>query len=483
MMDYKHMAVLCLPVCISACTSAETGSSTRPNILLIITDQQSLNMMSSVSGDRYFSTPNMDFLADNGYSFRQGYCTYPLSVPSRVAMFTGQYPATFGIRKNHKIEEMGEVNVPAIEAYYPNMLGTLFSEAGYEVFYGGKSHLTTRDGNNTGNTAPYGFPKRFCRDEHSILGTETARLLDSLSRNHSRPFFMVASFINPHDICDYHVLIKPEGDKEREKKLPGMTATLSYIDDITSRYDEKELYENILPPVPENSALTADAPEAAIPAPKTKYTDKDWQMHNWIYGKLTEDVDNDISPIIETVRKRKLLENTIVIFVSDHGELQGAHRREMKMAPYQEAQLVPLIFAGQGIRKMAADTVNMVNTGIDLLPTLCDFAGIETSASLPGRSLKPLLTGQTEDLGREYIFCEGPNWYQVVWKGQYKYTVFEAPGHPDMLIDLTEDPGEMQNLSNMPDYEDLCSSLNKILMDQLNKRNIVLRDNIRRPTR
>ena len=186
---------------------------------------------------------------------------------------------------------------------------------------------------------------------------------------------------------------------------------------------------------------------------------------------------------IQPVRKRKLLENTIVIFVSDHGELQGAHRREMKMAPYQEAQLVPLIFAGQGIRKMAADTVTMVNTGIDLLPTLCDFAGIETSASLPGRSLKPLLTGQTEDLGREYIFCEGPNWYQVVWKGQYKYTVFEAPGHPDMLVDLTEDPGEMQNLSNMPDYEDLCSSLNKILMDQLNKRNIVLRDNIRRPTR
>ena len=363
------------------------------------------------------------------------------------------------------------------------MLGTLFSKAGYEVFYGGKSHLTTRDGNNTGNTAPYGFPTRFCKDEHSVLGIETARLLDSLSLEDSGPFFMVASFINPHDICDYHVLIKPEGDKEREKKLPGMTATLRYIDDITSRYDEKVLYKDILPPVPENSALTADAPEAAIPAPKTKYSDKDWQMHNWIYGKLTEDVDNDISPIIEVIRKRKLLENTIVIFVSDHGELQGAHRREMKMAPYQEAQLVPFIFAGPGIMKKAVDTVNMVNTGIDLLPTLCDLAGIETGTPLPGRSLKPVLTGQAQDINRDYIFCDGPNWYQVIWKGQYKYTVFEAQGHPDMLIDIVKDPGEMQNLSNKPEYENLHSSLHTVLMDQLNNRNIVLRDNIRRPTR
>ena len=354
--------------------------------------------------------------------------------------------------------------------------------AGYDVYYGGKSHLTTRAGNNTGDTAPYGFPERFSRDEHAALGKKAAQLLTSLHAKGDKPFLMVASFINPHDICDYHVLIKPEGDRERVQKLPRMDATLRYIREITSRYTGPELYGEILPPLPLNHELTADAPEGAVPGPKPKYTPEHWQMHQWIYGKLTEDVDGDIAPIIEVLRKKEMLENTIVVFVSDHGDLQGAHRREMKMAPYQEAQLVPFVFTGCGIQQGKLDRTNVVNSGIDLLPTLCDLAGIKIPAGMPGHSLEPVLTGKSLDLNRKHIFCEGPNWFQVIQDGRYKYTIFEAKDHPDMLIDLETDPGEMQNLSNNPDYRALRDELRGMLMKQLEKRGIVLRDNVRRPT-
>lgn len=481
-MHLKHLLPVCLPLGLNAQGAAAAPVAEKPNFLIIVTDQQSHNMMSYFSGDRYFSTPNMDFLAKSGYTFSQSYCTYPLSVPSRVALFTGQYPATFGVRKNHKLEEMDQVDVDAIERYYPNMLGSLFSQAGYDVYYGGKSHLTTRAGNNTGDTAPYGFPERFSRDEHAALGKKAAQLLTSLHAKGDKPFLMVASFINPHDICDYHVLIKPEGDRERVQKLPRMDATLRYIREITSRYTGPELYGEILPPLPLNHELTADAPEGAVPGPKPKYTPEHWQMHQWIYGKLTEDVDSDIAPIIEVLRKKEMLENTIVVFVSDHGDLQGAHRREMKMAPYQEAQLVPFVFTGCGIQQGKLDRTNVVNSGIDLLPTLCDLAGIKIPAGMPGHSLEPVLTGKSLDLNRKHIFCEGPNWFQVIQDGRYKYTIFEAKDHPDMLIDLETDPGERQNLSNNPDYRALRDELRGMLMKQLERRGIVLRDNVRRPT-
>lgn len=472
---------MCVPLGLGIPAAALAQNVERPNFLIIVTDQQSHNMMSYFSGDRYFSTPNMDFLAEDGYTFTNSYCTYPLSVPSRVAMFTGQYPATFGVRKNHKVEEMGDVNVDAIEAYYPNMMGTLFRNAGYDVYYGGKSHLTTRAGNNTGDTAPYGFPQRYSRDSHGELGTAAAKLLESLSRKKGKPFLMVASFINPHYICDYHVLIKDENDGERKKKLPRMDATLRYIDEITSQYTEEKLYDEVLPPLAPNHALTADAPEAFIPGQKTRYTPRHWQMHQWIYGKLTEDVDSDIAPVISVLRKQGMLENTVVVFVSDHGDQQGAHGREMKMAPYQESQLVPFVFAGCGIKSGVLDTENVINSGIDLVPTLCDFAGIEIPSCMPGKSLKGIISGTEKKLDRRDIFCEGPNWFQIIRDGRYKYTVFEAPDHPDMLIDLENDPGEMQNLSNNPQYKNLRECLHNALMEQLKERGIVLRDNVKRP--
>jgi arylsulfatase A-like enzyme len=155
-----------------------------PNIILIITDQQSANMM-SCAGNKYVHTPNMDRLAAAGVRFNRNYCTNPVCVPSRVSMMTGKMPSEFGLWYNQRPFDLD----PGMQ---PETLGTLMQNSGYELFYGGKIHLpdALKPQNN-------GF-NYFCADEREGLAHACA---DYLQKNHPNPFFLVASFINPHDIC------------------------------------------------------------------------------------------------------------------------------------------------------------------------------------------------------------------------------------------------------------------------------------------
>jgi choline-sulfatase len=481
-MNYKNLSgmtlsalagtVACLPTLAQQKTAVKSVTPQRPNIVLIITDQQYINKMSYM-GDPSLNTPTMDRIARDGYTFTQSYCTFPLSIPQRFTMFTGAYPADFGVRNNPKKGNDGSINFEAIAQQQPRMLANLFNAAGYDTYYGGKEHLISPQSND--DAGYYGFKTIYAAtmERRQELGRDAVEFLSKKSPK-DKPFLMVVSYINPHDICEYDDYANYDNltPKTLKTKAEGIKRVKQYVAQA-GEYPEEKFYDEICPPLPENYPRTYGEP-AGIPGKYSDYTIKQWRMHRWVYDRLTEEADSNIAPVFEALEKGGFLDNTIIVFTADHGEMDGSHGMEHKLAPFREAQNVPFIFSGPGILKGKIDRQNTVNTGIDLLPTLCDLASIKTDGKYPGISMKPLITGKTEKLDRRYIFTESSNWYQVVKDGRYKYTVIEQPGHPDMLIDLNVDPGEMINQVTNPAYDKIRKDLAQKLEQELTKRGIKL---------
>ncbi|MHC4181338.1 MAG: sulfatase-like hydrolase/transferase, partial [Planctomycetota bacterium] len=161
---------------------AASAENRRPNILLIITDQQHAGMM-SCAGNKYLKTPAMDSLAAGGARFEMAYAANPVCVPSRVSMMTGQMPSYFGMRSNAE----GRNQAPPAEI--KKAMGWIFRNAGYETVYGGKTHWLR------GMTPQsIGF-RNITGNQREGLAEACAQYLEA---KHDRPFLLVASFINPH---------------------------------------------------------------------------------------------------------------------------------------------------------------------------------------------------------------------------------------------------------------------------------------------
>ncbi len=163
------------------------AAAERPNLLLIMTDQQTHDAM-SCAGNPWLKTPAMDSLAADGVRFAQCYTPYPVCSPARSSVFTSRMPHETGVR----------VNGLPIRAGIPTM-GEIFRDAGYETVYGGKWHLPRSFDGMTGFTRLIGG-SRYGKDMDEPLATACTQWLRSRPR---QPFLMVASFMNPHDICQW----------------------------------------------------------------------------------------------------------------------------------------------------------------------------------------------------------------------------------------------------------------------------------------
>jgi len=471
-MNYKHLSCLTLSLAGGSLpVFSQQKPITKPNIVIIITDQQNVNKLSYM-GDPWIKTPTMDNFAKNGYVFTQSYCVFPLSVPSRFSFFTGRYPADYGVRGNHwekSEQDMYDFSKIADKAI-PTSLANLFNNAGYDTYYGGKVHLPSQKSYD--DWAYYGFKNNYSEERHIALGEDAAALLKS-KEHATKPFLMVVSYINPHDICNYDLFIKEDWGPKAEKGKADILQRLKRYWDEAESYPRDRFFSELCPPHPLNFERYDMPPGFAVNY--GAYTEKQWYNRHWEYNRLIEEVDSDMAPVWDALNKYGFLKNTILVFTSDHGEMNGAHGMILKIAPFKEAQNIPFIVMGPGIQKGVIDRKNMVNGGIDLLPTLCDLAGIKIPADMPGLSMKPLLTGQTDDLGRHYIFTESANWYQVVKDGRYKYTIGECTGAPVLLFDLQTDPLEMTNQIDNPHYARIKDELSKALADKLQERGVTIR--------
>jgi len=443
-----------------------SAQQSKPNIVYIMTDQQSFKML-SCAGNNHLITPAIDKIARNGYRFGKAYCVNPVSVPSRFALLTGHYGSEVGVRHNQAQPDKEKLK-PILESC---ALGTVFRSAGYETLYGGKTHLPMAflKGNiDERMNTNYGF-RYYCEDDGMKLAQESAAILQNRRKN-DQPLLLFVSLMNPHDINFFwqeKILAgpgKPVNLTQREWECSTSLAQLK------KTMPEQE-YQKQIPPFPLNFLPVNDEP--ALDAYQ-KFTDRDrLNYYSWAYHKLTETVDRQIAVVLDALEKSAISDNTIVVFTSDHGDMNGSHQLIMKNRFYDESARIPFIFQGPTIKKGVVDNDNLVCNGMDLLPTLCDFAGIKAPQSLSGVSLKPVLTGVSKKIDRKYMFTESSIGYMVL-DGRYKFALYDGTGNIELLTDTKADPLEKRNLATDSSADNVKKRLKNELTNWMNSRNIIL---------
>ena len=407
----------------------------RSNIILIITDQQTAGAMSYIGNSNLY-TPNMDKLASHGVVFQNAYCTAPLSGPSRTAMFTGHYPEGIGMIRN---------GAELCDSLKTKTLGNIINTAGYECVYAGKWHVnepSIPDGK-------YGFKKIY---DHKDPGLAEA-CVEFLKSNHIQPFFLVASFDNPHNICEY----------AREQNLP---------------WGNIDIPENsLLPALPKNFKANDDDADVIITEkydnysayPTVRYTERDWQKYRYAYFRLVEKVDMEIGKIIDEIDNQNLWKNTVIIFTSDHGDGIGAHHWNQKSALYEEVVNIPLVVALPEKKTSNKTSDALISNGIDIFASICEIAGVSPQSYLPGRSFIPIIEGNKKQ-GHEYIVCEttfdkGKTRGWMLRTEQYKYVLYNLGKNREQLFDIANDKLEENNLAHNKNYNDVLQNHRNILAE------------------
>lgn len=423
----------------------------RPSILYILTDQQHAGMM-SCAGNQWLKTPAMDSLSRNGTRFERAYSVNPVCVPSRVAMFTGCTPSRFGMQSNR---EIGTTKIPA--AVRRQVMGWLFRNAGYETAYGGKTHVP-------GKIEDYGFDV-ITADSRDELAAACATFL---KKRHDRPFLLVASFINPHDICYMAINDFEKAQPTKKGRRGGKGPHQACLGEALAcplGVTEKEFVEKLCPPAPANLEPQGGAPPAIgenclIGFRKHAFdlwSPEKWRLHRWAYCRLTERVDREIGVVLAALREAGLENETLVVFSSDHGDMDGAHRLEHKSTFYEEAARVPFIVSLKGATRAGlVDREHVVSAGLDLIPTFCDFAGVEPPEGLMGHSVRALCEGRSPLAPRPYVASE-THFGRMICSGRYKYCVYATGDRREQLVDLERDGGEMRNIVDDPGCADVLT--------------------------
>lgn len=437
--------------------SSERGN--RPNILFIMTDQQHAGMM-SCTGNKWLKTPALDRLAASGVRFERAYACNPVCVPNRFSLQTAMMPSAIGMGHNGHSREAA-----VTDAMMQQSLGRLFDNAGYETVYGGKVHLPRK----MKGIQNLGY-RNLTGDSRQGLADACAEFING---RHTRPFFLFASFINPHDICYMAI-----NDFNRTQSQPIMGNTDSKIceamlDRARNSGDISAFVRKNCPPLPANHNVPASEPECVTQEytearafrayVRKNWSENQWRLHRWLYCRLTEMVDAEIQTVLDALRDAGLEDNTLVVFTSDHGDMDSAHKMEHKSVLYEEAVRVPFLMSYKGVIPVGkVDDTHMVSNGLDLLPTLCDYAGIRTPDGLHGSSLRPLAEGRDKGPWRDFVVCESQNG-RSLRTGRFKYAIYDSGENREQLTDLQNDPGEMNNLAGHADYAKVLNEHRRLL--------------------
>lgn len=421
----------------------------QPNILLLTTDQQRYDTIAAM-GYPYMHTPHLDRLVREGCSVPLAYSPNPACIPARHSLITGQYSAVTGMDDNYFDSSR------RLPRGLPTLAGIL-TDSGYETVAVGKMHfLSARNHNGFGRMELMEEIPRYLQDddyalylrekgegniqslhgvrnvlamlpqnpiqaeEHSGTRWVADRLIHHLNINGGRrPFFYWGSWIAPH---------------------PPFSVPKRYAD----LYCGKDLPEAIppeehpKPPTVENSRL-ADYYDDTVRRRAREY----------YYGAITQ-VDEQIGRVLETLAEIGQLDNTLIIFSSDHGELLGDHGSYQKFQPYEGSARIPLVLRWP--RHLApGSTYEGFADLCDLLPTILDAAGVTYPGELPlpgGSLLEAVRNHHVRDF--QYIEQRsGARRWISIRNFRYKYNYYYAQGLEE-LFDLEKDPQERCNLLEVP---------------------------------
>lgn len=393
----------------------------------------------------------MDRIAAKGVRFEQAYASNPICVPSRTSYMTGTMPHENGVDYNGDL-------VPLDCSRFPVLAG-LFRDAGYDTGHFGKWHLP----HDIDNVAWSGFITRKAVRNNDVDDDIVRPCLDFITTKRDAPFLAFASFVNPHDICEFARILTGMPDRLKNGAIP----------------EPPDLDE--LPPLPENWERPDDEPQAVTDHYMLETTrgiypsrewggaeDPRWRQYLWAYYRLVELVDRRVGELLDGLEGAGLDGNTLIVFTSDHGDGMARHRWTQKTLFYDEVARVPFILSWPG--KLSPRTVkanHLLNLGTDLFPTLMDAAGLEKPSRLTGLSALPAATGKADAPAHPFIVSENnlqPKWEargdvsgRMIRTPRYKYVRYSHGANREQLFDMEADPLEMRNLVADPAFAEVLN--------------------------
>ncbi len=452
-----------------------------PNILWYCADAQRYDTVHAL-GNAHIRTPSIDRLVEQGVAYRQAYCQNPICTPSRSSFLTGRYPASTHVYRN------GHEQFPATEV----LVTRLLADAGYDCGLAGKLHLSTAKKGERRYDDGYRFFQYSnlpIPDEHDESNTYFTWLREEKgvdpgelfadhpkfcgagapSELHQTTFCseMAIRFINEPRKGPWLMSVNPF-DPHPPFDPPG-----EYLD----RYDPATLP----PPLFRESDLTRQEAFHGIRQQKIEAVDPRGPMPEKIlasdyaattykapdcfngqtikagYYAMIEHVDHQFGRIVAALEASGQLENTLIVYHSDHGELLGDHGLIFKGCRFFEGAVhVPLIFSWPAGFQAGWSSDALVEL-VDIAPTLLEVAGVPVPYFMQGKSLAPMLRGEADRAAHKtHVVCDfqdsvgyspvdSPTQATMTFDGRWKMVLYHREGDLGELFDLEEDPGEFNN--------------------------------------
>ncbi|MEA1951175.1 MAG: sulfatase-like hydrolase/transferase [Planctomycetota bacterium] len=467
------LSVVLLSVISCSAASHAAAKSSRPNVLFICADDHAA-YVTGAYGNKLVRTPNIDRLAQAGIRFDRAYSNAPICSASRASFITGRYPRTVGVT---------QLRTPLPES--ETTLADILKAAGYDTAAIGKTHFNSglKHGYDSlinhpqhrqwlkrrgAKPLPKGvevLPKWKPFRDHARIwlngmydpfgavdadmpGTFFARRAAAfVEQKRDRPFFLFISFYEPHSPFRFPV-------------------------EYAGRHDPGKF------PV----AKVGPGDGGQIPAIFRDLTDAEKQGITAAYYTSTEFMDKNVGLVLEALRRSGKADNTLVVYIGDHGYMLGHHGRFEKHCSFEQANRTPLLLSYPG--KIAAGRHTEAMTEfIDIVPTVLDFCELPTPGNVQGRSLAALAAGKT-DSHRRRIFVEyaqndevmvrDERWKLVFIRGKRRRddgydTRLPLPGHKLKLYDLKNDPEEMHNLAGEAEQKQRVDHYVGLLVDFLKR--------------
>lgn len=442
----KRIMLLFALACMLFSSCSKTNQP--PNIIVILTDDQRINSLSCYDRDIPIETSNIDRLAMEGIRFSNGFVTTPICVVSRASIITGRYAS------NNRVHDFG---VPIPKEIFVESYPACLKKAGYIVGSLGKYGVgVTPQVMETFDVfeAQAGQGPRFREykgknmHDSEWLTVKTNEFLDAVPEN--KPFCVQVNYKEPHgstipapkedDLLKDFIFEKVEMDNPEEfKKLPDL------VKNSLARVD-----------------YFVDGDGGNLNAYKRNYYE------------MILSVDRSVGEIVKSLEDRGLADNTVIIFLSDHGLHLGEKELLGKWTPYDESLRIPFIVYDPRKKSGKGNVLDEMVLNIDVAPTILELAGIEVPAAMDGRSMVSLLDGKEKSWRNEFFYehyCSVPTVGSYLPRNEGirtekdKYVSWIDFEGTEEYFDLANDPKESNNLIANPEHKSRIKTLREKFME------------------
>lgn len=440
------------------------SSGQAPNIVFLITDQQRFDTIAALGAD-HVDTPNLDRLVAEGTAFTNSYATAPSCAPSRASLFTGLSPHTTGVLRNEDTWRTSWVEQLAQRGYHCVNVGKMHSSP-WETPLGFHERVIVENKDRDHPMVPFLHDELdkalFIRGERrqvrslyrtradygERLGAFEYGLAEDLHPDvfvglHARwwldtypghePFFLEVGFPGPHPPYDP---VPRHYDAYRERAVPPPIRT---PEDLAAQPEPLKELRRHHQANDHDSIITLEDPSAEQSARQRRH-----------YLANVTMIDEQVGLILEALARRGVLEDTVIIFCSDHGDTLGDHGHVQKWTMYEGSVHVPAIVWSPG--RVRAQRIAGLVSLMDLGPTVLELAGCGPPSWMEARTLAPALRGEPWQ-AREIVFSEhardailtGTELMTMAFDGRWKLVEF-IDCEDGQLFDLQDDPGEERSL-------------------------------------